>query len=238
MAVNAKLSQLSKMWKSAQSIQPSFSNVPEGDYVAQLVEMKLGEAKKSGRLQVISTYNIMDGEFEGKSVKRFDGLDNETSVGYFKGLCEVIGLDLPEDLSVLQEAMDEFVEQNNDLFNITIKMTEDKQTKQKYSNVYVNGISEFSLGEEGEGGEEGEEESEGEGEEGGEEFVEGEEGEGEGDGEGVEEVVEEQEVTPPIKKFAKQTVTKSPQKTVAKPVTKPVSKPVVSPPVKKIAVKR
>ena len=146
MSVSNKLSSLSKMWKKVQPIQPSFSNVPEGEYVAELKEMKLEESKK-GRVQVTSTYEIADGEYEGKTVKRFDGLDTETNLGYFKGYCEIIGYDIPEDIELLQEGMDEFVANNPDLFNITIKI------KDQYSNVYVNGVSEFVKG-----GEESEEE--------------------------------------------------------------------------------
>ncbi len=152
MAFSNKLSSLSKMWQQTASVQPSFSNVPEGDYVGDLKEMKLEEAKKSGRLQVVTTIEIADGDFVGKTVKRFDGLDKEQSIGYFKGLCEIIGLDIPDDIEALQEVMDDFIANNVDLYNITIKNND------KYSNVYVNGVSEYTK----DTGEEGEAEAEGE----------------------------------------------------------------------------
>lgn len=215
MAVSNKLSSLSKMWKTTQAVQPSFSNVPEGEYVGDLKEMKLEESKKNARLQVVTTIEIADGDYVGKTVKRFDGLDKEQSIGYFKGLCEVIGFDIPEDIELLQEALDEFIANNTDLFNITIKMND------KYSNVYINGVSEFTKGEEGEaeeGSEEVEEETSEE-EEG--EIVEEEEVEVE---EEVAEEEEEQEVVAPKKKVVAKTIAKAPVK-VAAPAKKVVAQP-------------
>lgn len=231
MAVSNKLSSLSKMWKQTASVQPSFSNVPEGDYVGDLKEMKLEEAKKSGRLQVVTTIEIVDGDYTGKTVKRFDGLDKEQSIGYFKGLCEIIGLDIPDDLNNLQEAMDDFIANNADLFNITIKNND------KYSNVYINGVSEYTKG-----GEEGEEEA---GEEVSEEEVseeevsEEEEIVEEGDieeevGEEVEE--EEQEVRQPVRKA----VAKASVKVAAKVPVKVAAKAPVkvsAQPAKKVVLK-
>ena len=214
MSVSNKLSSLSKMWKMVQPIQPSFSNVPEGEYVAELKEMKLDESKK-GRVQVTSTYEIADGEYEGKTVKRFDGLDTETNLGYFKGYCEIIGYDIPEDIELLQEGMDEFVANNPDLFNITIKI------KDQYSNVYVNGVSEFVKG-----GEESEEEE-------ATEEVEEAEAEEETTEEEVAEEEEEQEVTPPARKVMAKPVAK----VAAKPVAT-VKKVVAAQPVKKLPTLR
>lgn len=144
MAIDAKkLSMLSAMWKKVQPIQPSFTNVPDADYVADLKELKLAEAKKSGRLQVETTLEIVDGEFEGKTVKKFDGVEEETGMGYFKNTCEIIGLDLPPNLSLWQQKFDEFIAGNTvDLYDITVK------TNDKYANVYINGVSDLIKGDE------------------------------------------------------------------------------------------
>jgi hypothetical protein len=208
------------MWKKVQPIQPSFSNVPDGDYIGDLKEMKLAEAKKTGRLQVEMTFEIADGEYEGKSVKRFDGVEEETGMGYFKNLCEVIGFDIPDDMHGWQEAMDAFVAGNaTDLYDITVK------TNNNYANVYVNQVSEYTkAGGEATGGEEGVEVVE---EEVIEEVVE------EVPEEIIEEVVEEQQVVQP-RRIAARTTAKPVARTVAtKPVatvrtvaTKPVAQPV------------
>ena len=218
-AINGnKLSELSKLWKKAVPAE-AFPQIPDGDYVGDLKEMKLEESKKSNRLQVVSTFEIADGDNAGKTTKKFDGVSDLTSMGYFKRYCEIIGLDLPDDLGLWQDSFDEFVANSTDLYNITLKSSKGKDDK-TYNNVYVNGISEYTKGT----GEETEEETQEEAVE--EEEVEEEEAEAE---EVVEEEVveEEQEVQPP-KKFVK---------TIAKPVVKVVAKPVVTVP-KKIVAKR
>ena len=221
----SKLSSLSTLWKKVTPTAAGFVQIPDGDYVGDLKEMKMEESKASGRLQVVSSYVILDeGDCEGKTVKRFDGLDNETSMGFFKGVCEVIGFEVPEDLELLQEAMDAFVADSNrmDLYKLTMKTSKGKDGK-TYSNLFVNGISDYTKGDGTEETVEGEVI---------EEEVEVEEGEVEGEVEGeiVEEVVEEvQEIQPPLKKFAR-VVTKpvaQVAKQVAKPVVKLAAKPVV-----------
>lgn len=152
MSVNAKLLKLSASWKKVAPITASFANIEDGDYIGDIKELKLGESK-AGRTQVVLDWEIADGDFAGKTQKQFYGLsDNngnpdDTGMGYFKNLCEVIGLDLPEDLNLWQETMDEFVANNTSLFDITAK------AKGGYTNVYVNGVSDFTKGTEG--GEEG-----------------------------------------------------------------------------------
>jgi len=148
MSVNAKLSKLSASWKKVTPISASFSNIPDGDYIGDIKEMKLGESKK-GRTQITLEWEVADGDLAGKTQKQFYGLTDDkgnaddTGMGYFKNLCEVIGLDLPEDLNLWQDAMDEFVANNVSLFEITAK------EKNGYVNVYVNGVSEYSKGTEG-----------------------------------------------------------------------------------------
>lgn len=226
MAVSNKLSSLSTLWKKTASVQPSFSNVPEGDYIGDLKEMKMEESKKTARLQVVTTIEIADGDYLGKTVKRFDGLDNEQSMGYFKGLCEIIGLDIPDDIENLQEAMDAFIESNQDLYNITIKMND------KYANVYINGVSEYTKGT-GEEGEEQQVEVEVY-EEGNEIVYEEEVGEEVG-----EEVVEEQQIAPPARKAVAKPVAKQVVKPVAKAPAVPAKKVVATPqPTRKVAVLR
>jgi hypothetical protein len=200
MSVNPKLSKLSVSWKKVTPIAASFANIPEGDYIGDIKEIKLGQSKK-GRWQVIFDWEIADGEFAGKTQKQFYGIsdDNgnpdETGMGYFKNVCEVIGLDLPDDLNLWQETMDDFVANNTSLFEINAK------ANGQYTNIYVNGVSDYTKGQETEEGV-------------AEEAVEEEIAEVEEE-EVIEEVPEEvQQVKAPVKK------------TVAKPIAKAVTKPV------------
>lgn len=129
-----ELSQLTKLWKNTQPVAVGYQTIPDGDYTAKITEMSV-QKSKNGRLQVVTTFEVTDGEHEGSTVKRFDGLTDERSVGYFKGMAEVIGLDLPNDISLLPEVLETFVKECGDFFEITVK------TKNEYQNVYVNGVS-------------------------------------------------------------------------------------------------
>jgi hypothetical protein len=148
MAVDARLSKLSATFKKVTPIAASFTNIEDGDYIGDIKEMKLGTAKK-GRTQVVLEWEVADGEFAGKTQKQFYGLSDdkgnadETGMGYWKNVSEIIGLDLPEDMNLWQETFDEFVANNTSLFDITAK------ANGQYTNVYVNGVSEFTKGEEG-----------------------------------------------------------------------------------------
>lgn len=217
MSTNPKLSKLSAMWKKVTPIASSFENLPDGEYIGDLKELKLAESKK-GRVQVEVMWEVADGELAGKTQKQFYGLSDdkgtpdERGMGYFKNFCEVIGLDLPDELELWQEAMDEFVANNVSLFEIAAKANGD------YTNVFVNGVSEYTKGTEGE--------------EATEETVEEEEAVEEVTEEEVVEEVEEevQEVKLPVKKV----VAKVAQKPVAKPVAKAAPAKVVTQPAKKI----
>ena len=222
MAISSKLANLSKMWKKVQPIAASFSVVDDGDYIGDVKEIKLGESKK-GRTQVVTEIAIADGPFEGKTIKRFDGVEDEKGMGYFKNLCEVIGLDLPEDLELWQDAMDAFVANNQDLFNITVKKNGE------YANVYVNGVSEITKGTEEEAtGEEGETTVEGELTQ---EELDAQQAEEEAAALEAEEEAARaaQEVRAPVRKLVAKTAVK---------VTTPVKKVVATQPLKKLVARR
>jgi len=211
MTVSNVLSNLSKTWKSVEPIAASFSNIPDGDYIGDLKELKLGTAKK-GRTQIEATWEIADGELAGKTQKQFYGLSDNvgkadaTGMGYWKNVCEVIGLDLPEDLNLWQEALDEFVGNSTALYDINAK------ANGAYTNVYVNSVSEYTKGVEGT--------------------------EGEAEGEVVEEVIEEEmEVVEEVPEEIQQVVVPT-RKAPTKPVVvRPVAKAaVVAQPAKKTVV--
>jgi hypothetical protein len=153
-------------------------------------------------------------------------------MGYFKGYAEIIGLDIPEDIELLQDSMDTFVGNCGDLFNIHVKKGKSEDGTKDYTNIYVNGISDLVLGEEGQ--EEGEiqEEVVDEGQEVVEEEV-AEEGQEEVAEEIIEEVMEEpQQITAPMKRFSAKPAQKTngkaaPVAQAVKPTVKTTAKPTV-----------
>lgn len=129
-----ELKALQSQWKQAEP--RTFSTISDGDYVAKISEMSV-ETSKSGRIQVVTTFKIADGKMKGKEVKKFDGIASEQNMAFFKGYCEVLGLEISEDLTELPEALDEFVSDFKSLVNIAAI------TKDEYQNIRVKGLSEY-----------------------------------------------------------------------------------------------
>lgn len=136
------MSELGKMWSEAVAIESSFVSIPDGDYLCALKEMAFGQATSgSKRWQVVTTFEVVEGEQEGQTCKRFDGVIDTQGMGHFKHVCEVMGVDLSVDVKNWQAELNTYVEANAlTLYNITAK------TKGEYSNIFVNGVSEATLG--------------------------------------------------------------------------------------------
>jgi len=208
------LSALGAQWKKVEATTGSFSNIPDGDYVGDLKEIKLAQSKK-GRWQAEFTWEVADGEQSGRTQKHFYGLSDNTGkpdavgMGRFKGTCEVIGLDLSEDANVWQDDFNAFLSENsNALYDITVK------ANGNYANVYTNSVSEYTKGGEEEATEE----------EATEEVTEEEVTEEEG--EGVEEVTEEEVYEEAVEEEQEVVVPKKKIVVVTKPVAKVAAKPV------------
>lgn len=128
------LADLESVW--SESEPKVFASIPDGDYLGKLISMELGFSKNQ-RLQVVSEFEIVDGKYKGKTLKKFDGLKDEVNMSFFKGYCEVLGVEIPENISDLPDTLSNFVDDFNSLINITVK------TKDEYTNVYVKGISDY-----------------------------------------------------------------------------------------------
>lgn len=112
------------------------SGVDDGDYVCNLVSMELTQSKNDNDM-VITTFTVADGNSEGKEIRKRDMLMSEQNIAYFKGYCDVIGFEYPDDPDDLQEAMNEFVQNFHDLVRVKLKTKADGN-----QNAYVNGIEE------------------------------------------------------------------------------------------------
>jgi hypothetical protein len=137
--ISKKLRALQSEWRSAEPM--TFSTIKDGDYVAKIVSMEIAESK-NGRMQVVTTFKVADGKLKGKEVKKFDGLASAQNMGFFKGFCQVIGFEIPEDIEDLSEALMEFVSDFNSLVNI--KAT----TRDEFQNIRVTGLSEYDADDE------------------------------------------------------------------------------------------
>lgn len=139
--VSKELKNLSKTWQKTEAKQGGGGNkLEDGEYTLKILSMEVGKSKK-GRLQVAIKYKIRKPkESKGKETMTFHGLENENNIAYFKGLAEVIGLELPDDMEDLPEALEAFVEENED--DLSVKMT----TNQKgYQNMTILAVGDEAV---------------------------------------------------------------------------------------------
>lgn len=134
--ITDELAALDGVWKET-TANKGGANVADGDYVTKLSSMAINKSKK-GRLQVVSIFTVADGNYMGKELYRFDGLDNETSISFFKAMCETIGLEYPESMVQLPDAIKAFTDSFDGMINITMK------TKNDYQNLYVKGLVDYA----------------------------------------------------------------------------------------------
>jgi hypothetical protein len=131
--VSEELAALDGIWK--ETVPKKGSSIADGDYVAKITKMEIGKSK-NGRLQAVSVFTVADGNYMGKELYRFDGLDKEDSIGYFKAMCETIGLEYPVSMVELPNAIKAFIDSFDGMVNITMKTSKDGQ----YQNLYVKGL--------------------------------------------------------------------------------------------------
>jgi hypothetical protein len=122
----------------------TFSSVPDNNYITSITNMKVAKTP-SGKIQAQIKHTIVEGEFADKSQMQFFTIDNEEGFAYFKGFCQVIGMELPAKMSDLQAQMNDFVASSTDKYKITIKEGKTKDANgamipSGFKNVYVNGL--------------------------------------------------------------------------------------------------
>jgi hypothetical protein len=152
------LKQVDEDWKEAEAVEiTGRAAVPDGNYKCFLKNARVEFSKSSDRLQVAWEMEVVEGKQEGKSVMKFDGLDNDVSMGWMKGTMKVLGMEVPKSITKLPGVFEEFFEGNKDIpINITVR------TKDNFTNVYINGLAEEEESKKGkkEKGKEKEEEEE------------------------------------------------------------------------------
>lgn len=153
--VAKELRSLSKTWAKTEA-KTGGGGIADGEYTMKLLSMEVGHSKNN-RLQVTEKWKVSSGKLKGKEVLSFQGLSDEQSIAYFKGRCEVLGIELPDDMEELPDALESFVDENEALFTVKVKTNE-----KGFQNFFVQGVAdEDADGEnEGENEEENEEEHE------------------------------------------------------------------------------
>lgn len=199
--VSRDLKKLSKSWAKTEAKQGGGGGgIPDGEYTLSLKSMEVKHSK-NGRLQVVSSFSIVSPKkMKGKDKLVFHGLENENNIAYFKGYAEVIGLELPDDMEDLPDALQSFVEDNED--DITVKFVTNKDGYQNMTIIAV-GDNELESEEDKDSEDDGEDSEEDNEEEDSEEDSEEDEDSEEEDSEEEDSEEEEDEDKPKRKKKEK-----------------------------------
>lgn len=138
--VAKELKKMSKLWAKTEAKQAAgFAKLPDAEYVCRLVEMTVGRSKK-GRLQVASKFKVVKPkDAKGKETMTFHGIENENNIAYFKGYAEVLGLELPDDVEDLTDAVASFMEEFDD--NVTVRL----KTKGDYQNLSIVAVGDTKI---------------------------------------------------------------------------------------------
>ncbi len=129
---NPRLKSLQELWAQTEAIKGYI--VPDGKYDLAIEKMEMNDGS-AGRLQVIVSYIILGGDQDGKKPKQFFGMETPVGIGFFKGYCEVIGLEIPEDMTELPQAIDAFYPGFKGILHVIMR------TKGEYQNIYLTDVS-------------------------------------------------------------------------------------------------
>lgn len=197
-----KLKRLQKKWNDAEP-KTGRSYLPDGNYNCRIESATIEESAKSGTLQISWNLSVVDGDYEGKSIRKWDGLEGENSLDWLQGSLETLELELPDNIEDLGATLEE---SNGLLIEVSLN------TRDEFQNCYFNELLEQEEGEdddeEEEEGEDEEEEEDEEDEEDEEEDDEEEDEDEEEEEEEDDEEEEEEEPAPKRKKAAKKKAAK------------------------------
>lgn len=132
--ISKVLQELDNTWEEAETteIQGGFTVLPDGNYTGKLLSGSV-EMSQNGRIQIVWALKVTEGKHEGKTIKKFSGIDNEIAIGYAKGLMKLVGIAIPKDVTKLPKALNDFF---GDKDGIDIEFS--VKTKDEFTNIYIN----------------------------------------------------------------------------------------------------
>jgi len=136
--ISSVLKQLDKTWEESE-VQESagFTPLPDGSYTGNIKKISV-ELSQNGRLQMVTDLVVVEGKYEGKAQKKFDGLDNEISMGYAKGLLQLLGITLSKKLKDLSKEISSFFEEHEDGIDVEFVV----KTSGEFTNIFINSLFE------------------------------------------------------------------------------------------------
>lgn len=135
-------SDLAKAWKDAHAKKDEFAGGMEyedGRYNVALTDASRGESKGSGRDQVVFEFTFLDGDYEGKTVRDYNGLDRVEAIPFLMRKIQALGFEPPEDVMGLEDVLEQIVKAHPKL-KIRLK------TKGEFQNVFIDRVVESDEG--------------------------------------------------------------------------------------------
>lgn len=106
--VENDLADIAQEWGDTDASE-GFGEIPEGKYQCRITDAKVERAQNSGRLQVCFDLQIASGPHANRKMWKRDGIDNEQSIGYFKGGLAKLGVEAPDDPTDLPHVLSELI---------------------------------------------------------------------------------------------------------------------------------
>ncbi len=144
------LKSLQKNWKKTEPRKVG-APVPDNGYSARINTAVIEESKASGRLQVNWGLEVTDGDYAGRKLFKFSGLESEDNLAFLQGDLETLELPIPENIADLGEVLE-------DAAGLAVEVN--VRTKEEFTNVDFIELLEDEDSDEDEDEDEDEEEEE------------------------------------------------------------------------------
>lgn len=121
-------------WKKAAQRDPksfSGSELEDGRYIARIEAMNIDNSISSGRLQLMTEFEIVEGPEAGQTVRSYDGLETEDGLFFLMRKLAKLGQEVPEDITDV-EPVCEKIEKEKPVVRIRLR------TKGEYQNIYID----------------------------------------------------------------------------------------------------
>ena len=125
----------SKNWEKAKkrAETKSFGDIyDDGRYSAKVIDAVIAEAKSDSHLQIVYTYEFIDGDYAGKTKKAFKRIDREEDLARRVVELGILGYEI-EDFSDLEPALVS-LKKNRPAVQITLK------TRGEFQDVYIDSL--------------------------------------------------------------------------------------------------
>jgi hypothetical protein len=143
MAVDvSKLTYLDEQFNDAP--EPEGGNsLPDGQYLAKVESVELAETHADEpKLMLKQELVVLEGEFEGRSIRRNNMLATPQNLGWFKSDLRKYGIDIDSPKFQLSDFLSNRLGELLDIqIFITAKNTPDKQTGVNRCNIYLNELA-------------------------------------------------------------------------------------------------